>query len=89
MLPLAETEATEAAVYYEEQKEGLGLGFLNELKKAKEHLSQHPQYYSYASEQKTIRSLSLNRFPYQLIFEIYDDKVVVLSVHHEKRKPLK
>ncbi len=42
ILPLAETETHEAALYYEEQKAGLGLAFLDELEVARQHLSDHP-----------------------------------------------
>jgi hypothetical protein len=70
ILPVAELEAAEAALYYEEQKANLGADFLDELDTAREHLSDHPQHYSYISTNKTLRSIALKRFPYQLIFEL-------------------
>ena len=65
ILPLAEKEAHEAALYGEEQKVGLGLAFLDEMEVARQHLSDHPQHYSFISEEKIIRQISLRRFPYQ------------------------
>ncbi|MDQ6609890.1 MAG: hypothetical protein M3Y85_08725 [Bacteroidota bacterium] len=38
LLPLAEIEIWEAAEYYEKEKEGLGLEFLNALDEAKQNL---------------------------------------------------
>lgn len=88
ILPLAEMEAAEAALYYEDQKPGLGTDFLDELDAAREHLGEHPQHYSFITDKKNLRSIALKRFPYQLIFEIENDKVIVISVHHEKQKPI-
>lgn len=87
ILPIAETEAEQAAIYYEDQKTNLGIDFLYELDKAREALSEHPQHYSFISDNKTLRSIALKQFPYQLIFRIEGHNVIVLSVHHEKQKP--
>ena len=54
LLPLAESEILESANYYEEQKKGLGIEFLNELEHAKIKLSEHPQHYSYISAEKIL-----------------------------------
>jgi toxin ParE1/3/4 len=88
ILPIAEMEAAEASLYYEDQKPGLGIDFLDELDAAREHLSEHPQHYSFITDEKILRSIALKRFPYSLIFQIEIDKVIVISVHHEKQKPI-
>jgi plasmid stabilization system protein ParE len=42
LLQLAEREIYEAAQFYQDEKEGLGLDFLDELEAAKQQLSKHP-----------------------------------------------
>lgn len=87
LLPLAELEIVESANFYEDQREGLGIEFLNELDEARIKLCKHPHRYSFISTEKIFRSLSLNRFPIKLIYEIHDNRVIVNSVRHDKRKP--
>ena len=87
LLPLAESEILESARYYEEQKEGLGIEFLDELENAKAKLSENPHHYSFISTDRTFRSFPLQRFPFKLIFEIHDNGVIINSVRHDKRKP--
>jgi plasmid stabilization system protein ParE len=87
LLQLAEREIYEAAQFYQDEKEGLGLDFLDELEAAKQQLSKHPYHYSYISSDKIFRRLTLYRFPFQIIYEISGDTIVILSVHHDKRKP--
>lgn len=88
VVPSAEREISESAAFYEEQKEGLGVDFLNELDLSKDKLSQQPHNYSYISKEKTLRCLSISRFPFKIIYEVHDDRVVIYSVYHDKRKPL-
>ena len=87
ILPVAELEAAEASLYYEDQKPALGADFLDELESARTLLSDHPQHYTFISTNKTLRSIALKRFPYQLIFRIEGNHVIVVSVRHEKQKP--
>jgi toxin ParE1/3/4 len=88
LLPLAEIEIFESAKYYEDKKEGLGFEFLDELEETKIKLIKHPHHYSYISSEKNLRSLTLSHFPFLLIFEIVDNRVIINSVRHDKRKPL-
>lgn len=88
-LPEAEAETEDAFNYYEDQKTGLGFDFLDELETCRKKLSTNPQFYSFVSFGKTVRSLSLKRFPYKVIFEISGDKVIVLSIFNRHRKSFK
>ncbi|MBL7735744.1 MAG: hypothetical protein JNL51_09800 [Chitinophagaceae bacterium] len=74
--PLAAIEIIEAYDWYELQREGLGIEFLES----------HPQHYSYY--QKPVRQGNLNRFPYITVFEIIDNTVVVFSVFMTSRNDL-
>jgi toxin ParE1/3/4 len=78
-------EIQKAFIWYEEQKEGLGYEFLNEIEICYNNLKTYPERYSYVNQ--FYRRIKTNRFPYILIFEIWGDDIVVNSVRHIKQKP--
>jgi hypothetical protein len=86
----AETEAAEAAEWYEERRQGLGIDFLDAFSRALEAIEQHPRRYLRISVRPThreVRRILLKRFPYKVIFEIRSDEVLVLAVAHVRRHP--
>jgi toxin ParE1/3/4 len=72
--------------WYEEQRSGLGHELIEEVEEALERLSRHPQHYS-APNQK-YRKLRIKRFPYLVIFEIEDIKVIVIAVRRISQEPI-
>ena len=72
--------------WYEQQRTELGYEFIEEMEEALERLSKHPQHYS-ASNQK-YRKLRIKRFPYLIIFEIEDIKVIVIAVRRISQEPI-
>ena len=85
---IAELHALEAAIYYEEQQIGLSERFLSELEDVYKKIAEHPQYYSYISLQEVYRDISLDKFPYVVIYQVYNNDVIVVDVFHTNRKPL-
>ncbi len=85
--PLAVIEIIEAYDWYELQREGLGLEFLNELDKFYDKLLLNPQTYSYYD--KPVREGKVNRFPYTIVYELFDEKIVIYSVFRAKQNPSK
>lgn len=85
--PDAEKDTSEAYTFYENQQTGLGERFLDELALFYKKLERHPTYYSFVSEEKTIRSISLKIFPYQIIYEVADDELHVFANHHFRQNP--
>lgn len=83
--PLATIEIIEAYDWYEAQKEGLGLDFLNELEVFYSNLTQNPFTYSYY--EAPVRQGKINRFPYLVVYEIFDETIVVYSVFMAKQNP--
>lgn len=83
----AETDTKEAYIFYEGQQSGLGDRFLYELEEFYKKLKSHPAYYSFVSEQKTIRSIALKVFPYQIIYEMEGSEVYVYAIHHFRQNP--
>jgi plasmid stabilization system protein ParE len=83
--PEAEAELAEAFDWYERRVPGLGADFLAAVDAALEavlsHPLQHPVVY------KTVRRVLTRRFPYQVLFVVKEDAVVVIAVFHGARDP--
>lgn len=83
----AENDTKDAYVYYEDIQNGLGEHFLSELVQFYEKIKSHPTYFSFVTENKTIRSVALKIFPYKIVYEIEGDKVYVFAVYHFHKNP--
>ncbi len=83
----AHFDALEAYDYYEEKSPGLGERFLRELIRRYKEILQHPEYYGFIDEQKIIRDVKLRHFPYLVVYEISNDKIVVYSVFNGYENP--
>lgn len=78
-------EEAEAYLYYEAEKDGLGERFLQEVAAVLRKVSEHPSFYSYCDDTKTIRSTSLKTFPFTIIFEQKANRIEVYHIHHTKK----
>jgi len=85
--PLATIEIIEAFDWYELQREGLGLEFLNELDTFYESLHLNPHTYSYY--EKPVREGRVNRFPYMVVYEVIETTIVIYSVFMAMQDPIK
>ena len=84
--PLAEQELIDAAIYYEEENQGLGLEYLLEVEHAVSLLARYPNAGSVV--RGFVRRLILPRFPYSLLYRVVDEDLIrILAVAHRKRKP--
>ena len=83
--PLATIEIFEAYDWYELQREGLGFEFLMELEIFYTTLQRNPDTYSYY--QKPVRQGTLDRFPYTVVYETFDDVIVIYSVFMYRQDP--
>lgn len=84
--PLAERELIDAASYYEEQEQGLGLEDLAEVEGASNLLIR----YSAAGVviRGSVRRLILPKFLYSLLYRSVDEDLIrILAIAHHKRKP--
>ena len=82
---LAAKEIVEAYDWYEQQREGLGQEFLEELEAFYNSLLRNPYAYSYYEE--PVRQGRVNRFPYVVVYEVFDEVIVIYSVFMSKRNP--
>jgi hypothetical protein len=85
--PLATIEIIEAYDWYELQREGLGIEFLMELEIFYTKLQRNPDTYSYY--QRPVRQGVLDRFPYTVVYETFDDVIIIYSVFMHRQDPEK
>jgi hypothetical protein len=83
--PDAGAEVTEAAQYYDVRKSGLGSDLLIEVERALDQILTNPE----ASQRigRRLRRKTLWRFPYNLIYAVYPDRIRILACAHQKRRP--
>jgi len=84
-LTLAEDEVDDAVIWYNEQVEGLGREFLDELDRAVRLVRRYPN--ATTEVESGIRRCVLARFPYSLIYGIEEESIVVIAVAHLHRQP--
>ena len=86
----AEEEIAGAVDWYEGQREGLGLEFLDALRDAKVRMVELPRACPLVpgvSVQFGVRRCPVRRFPYWLIFVELPAEIRVLAAAHERRRP--
>jgi plasmid stabilization system protein ParE len=83
----AEEELNYSAFYYNKQAPGLGFDFLKEIKQSLQEIKRAPERWS--EHENQIRKFNTKRFPFSLyyIYEKVEDKVIIIAVAHQKRKP--
>jgi hypothetical protein len=82
---LAEFELNDAAVFFENEMEGLGPRFLSAVQSAVLYIQQHPEASPIIEED--VRCKVLRRFPYSIMFSIKPDRIRILAVANQKRRP--
>ncbi len=81
----AEVEINEAADFYDLKAPGLGSAFLDEVERAIETISQHPE--AAPLVRAGIRKKSILKFPYSLLYSVRPQEIRLLAVAHQKRRP--
>ncbi len=81
----ARLEYEEAAIWYESQKTGLGIEFVEEIEHALLAACENPQ--RYPTVLQDVQRVRAHRFPYSIFFRTRGDRLVVLSVFHARRDP--
>jgi len=83
--PEASQELAATTLFYHQQAIGLGGEFLDEVEHAEALMLRFPEAGRVLRGRN--RRLSLRRFPYALIYQVRADKLWVLAVAHERRRP--
>ena len=83
--PDADNELTEAVRYYESCEAGLGSDLLGEVEKAFDQISTNPEAWQRVG--KRVQRKPLWRFPYNLMYEVYPERIRIVAFAHQKRRP--
>ena len=89
-LQLAEEELTAAGQWYDRERRGLGERFFDAVVVARRRIEADPITLPFAEHyqgSRDVRRCPVEDFPYQVIFEIRTDELVVLAVAHGSRRP--
>lgn len=81
----ADEEFMEAARYYESEAPGVGLAFVVEVHKAVASLAEFPLTAQIV--RGNIRKKVLPHFPYNILYSVEPDKIVIVAVAHQRRRP--
>jgi toxin ParE1/3/4 len=83
--PDADAEVSEAARYYESREPGLGSDLLGEVERALDQILTNPE----ASQKigRRVRRKPLWRFPYNLVYAVYAERIRIVAFAHQKRRP--
>jgi plasmid stabilization system protein ParE len=84
-LPEAEEEFREAARYYETEAPGIGVTFVAEVRRAVRAIIKNP--HAAAPVGSGIRRHVLKHFPYNILYAVEEDLLVIIAVAHQKRRP--
>ncbi|HTY22018.1 MAG TPA: type II toxin-antitoxin system RelE/ParE family toxin [Desulfomonilaceae bacterium] len=84
-LPEAEEEFREATRYYELEAPGVGVAFVAEVRKAVRSIIENP--YAAVAVGSGVRRTLLNHFPYNILYAVEPDLIVIVAVAHQKRRP--
>jgi len=81
--PEVDLDVAAAFEWYENERDGLGHEFLEELRETYDRIEDGP--FNYQHLRSGIRRALVHRFPYAVYFAVEDDVVVVVAVLHASR----
>jgi len=81
----AEADMTDAWLWYEEQKRGLGDEFLTCINDVLNRIAKNPKLYPI--NYKKHRLAVVRRFPFHVVYKVYDREVIVYAIYHTSRHP--
>jgi len=83
--PLAECDIAEAALWYDQQRAGLGAEFPQAVEEAITRAAAKPEHYRQLCRRPVVRRVLTDRFPYRVFFSATESVVVVHAVLHGAR----
>ena len=83
--PPARDEIIRASEYYDSVSQDIGIAFNVGLKSAFASIEQNPNAWS--PLRGGVRRYVMKRFPYQLIYRVEADEIVIYAVAHQSRRP--
>lgn len=83
--PEAEQDLADAAAWYEEQRQGLGHEFLDEVLTMLSSIAETPLMYP--TVHRNTRRAVIHRFPFGVYFRAESATIVVVAIMHGSRNP--
>ncbi len=84
-LPEAEEEFREATRYYETEVPGVGVTFVAEVQRGVRLITENP--YAAVAVGSGVRKKALKHFPYNILYAVEPDLIVIAAIAHQKRRP--
>jgi plasmid stabilization system protein ParE len=81
----AQAEFDEAFDYYEGQRAGLGVDFVNHVQRVFDRIAANPLMHGVVLDD--VRKAVVARFPYCVFYRPHADRIEVLAVFHTSRDP--
>ncbi|MFH1561976.1 MAG: type II toxin-antitoxin system RelE/ParE family toxin [Nitrospirota bacterium] len=83
--PSARVELNDSIDYYEDCRLGLGIEFAEEVYSTIQRIIQFPEAWSQLSPNS--RRCLTNRFPYGIVYQVLENKILIVAVMQLNRKP--
>ncbi|MGH8613689.1 MAG: type II toxin-antitoxin system RelE/ParE family toxin [Gammaproteobacteria bacterium] len=83
--PEAEQDLSDAALWYERQRTGLGKQFLDEVVAIFATIAETPAMYP--TVHRNTRRAVVHRFPFSVYYRVEDTEVVIVAAMHGSRDP--
>jgi toxin ParE1/3/4 len=83
--PEALTEYAEAVQYYTQQRVEVAQAFIDAVEDAVYRIKESPARYKVIDEE--IRQCATRKFPYEIVYTVEQDYILILAVMHCSRKP--
>ncbi|MEX1192123.1 MAG: type II toxin-antitoxin system RelE/ParE family toxin [Brumimicrobium sp.] len=83
----AELDIRDAFLWYEDQKENLGLKFEKHFSKTIQNIRRNPLKIQIRYNQT--RVAFLKKFPYGVHFNVFENEIIIIAVFHTSQSPQK
>lgn len=83
----AAEEFSAAVRWYEKQHPGLGAEFFDAVVRTTEQIRSHPEVGSPLTPGERTRRVLVPRFPFQIVYHLREDEIVIVAVAHLRRRP--
>ena len=85
VLPEAQHDIREAALWYEIREPDLGLRFIREVHSSLKRIAENP--FRFPTVEEDVRRALVKSFPYSIYFLTNPNEVVIIGVLHQHRRP--
>ncbi|MEC5173145.1 MULTISPECIES: type II toxin-antitoxin system RelE/ParE family toxin [Chryseobacterium] len=85
--PNAEADLQEAALWYESKQIGLGIQFTKKVESYFFRIQNNPLHFPL--KKGNLREAYIQKFPYVIIYQIIENKIIVFAVFNTHQNPTK